>query len=150
MRILLASDFSACSAAAMHQAAELARTLDADVLLVHAYHYPATVLPDGTTLPVEPSTAEEMLQRLDGELALEAGVLRAQGIPTSTLLVEGNAAGAIVEAARAHGASVIVVGTHGRTGIRRWLLGSIAEQVVRTAHCPVMTVREHEPAALHH
>jgi nucleotide-binding universal stress UspA family protein len=150
MRVLVASDFSSCSAAAIHQAAELAHTLDADVLLVHAYHYPATVLPDGTTLPVEPSTAEDMLQHLDGQLALEAGVLRAQGIPTTTLLVEGNAASAIVEAATDHDVSVIVVGTHGRTGLRRWLLGSVAEHVVRMAHCPVMTVREREAAVVHH
>ena len=149
MRVLLATDFSSCSAAATHEAAELARALDADVVVVHVYHYPATVLPDGTTLPVDPSTVEDMLQHLDGQLALEAGVLRAQGIPTTTALREGNAAPEIVAAAEELDASVIVMGTHGRTGLKRWLLGSVAEHVVRAARCPVMTVRETEPAAAH-
>jgi nucleotide-binding universal stress UspA family protein len=57
------------------------------------------------------------------------------------LLLEGTPADRIVRAARAHHAAVIVIGTHGRTGLARVFLGSVAERVVGTAPCPVLTVR---------
>jgi nucleotide-binding universal stress UspA family protein len=53
---------------------------------------------------------------------------------------EGPAAATIVQAARRHRAGLVVVGTHGRSGVRRLLLGSVAERVVRTSPCPVLTV----------
>ena len=62
-------------------------------------------------------------------------------IPASDVLVEGAAAEAIVEAAHERGAALIVMGTHGRTGVRKMFLGSVAERVVATAPCPVLTVR---------
>jgi nucleotide-binding universal stress UspA family protein len=59
----------------------------------------------------------------------------------SPLLVEGPPAAAIVRAASRKRADLLILGTHGRTGVRRMLIGSVAERVVRTAGCPVLTVR---------
>ncbi len=63
------------------------------------------------------------------------------GVRTRTLLVEGVPAESLVRAARSKHADVLVVGTHGRTGLRRLLLGSVAARVVAIARCPVLTVR---------
>ena len=59
----------------------------------------------------------------------------------STLLASGDASDAIVDTARKIGADLIVIGTHGRTGVRRMLLGSVAETVLRAAPCPVLAIR---------
>ena len=64
-----------------------------------------------------------------------------KGIAVETHLMEGGPAGAIVDFARQAGADLIVIGSHGRTGLSRLLMGSIAEQVVRNATCPVLTIK---------
>jgi nucleotide-binding universal stress UspA family protein len=64
------------------------------------------------------------------------------------LLVEGNPAAEILSAAREGNCDLIVMGTHGRTGLNRLLMGSVAEEVVRKAPCPVLTVRADVPAGL--
>ena len=66
---------------------------------------------------------------------------RADRLRVSTLLTEGPAAASIVRAAKRNRVGLIVLGTHGRGGVARMVLGSVAEQVVRMAHCPVLTVR---------
>jgi len=65
---------------------------------------------------------------------------RAAGVRASSLLLRGVTHEAIVRAARKHGAEMIVIGTHGRTGVKGMLLGSVASRVVSHAACPVMTV----------
>ncbi|MGH7359221.1 MAG: universal stress protein [Candidatus Rokuibacteriota bacterium] len=80
---------------------------------------------------------KEALRRL-GALVRAA---RGAGVQTSPLLAEGPPAAASVRAASRKRADLLVLGTHGRTGVRRMLLGSVAERVVRTASCPVLTVR---------
>jgi nucleotide-binding universal stress UspA family protein len=78
-----------------------------------------------------------------GQQELDKLVVKAKGagVRARGLLLEGSAAEAIVRAARSKRANVIVMGTHGRTGLARLLMGSVAERVVGTAPCPVMTVR---------
>jgi nucleotide-binding universal stress UspA family protein len=63
------------------------------------------------------------------------------------MLRTGDARDVIVDVAKEIGADLIVMGTHGRRGVRRALLGSIAEGVLRTAHCPVLTIRQHKETA---
>lgn len=121
--ILLATDFSPASEPAAQVARDYARRLGARAHLVH-------VATDGDA---------DAAPRLTGLAATFAPA------PTVTRVLAGRTpAAAIVAYAREHGIGLIVLGTHGRTGMSRVLLGSVAERVVRTAPCPVLTV---SPAA---
>jgi nucleotide-binding universal stress UspA family protein len=75
------------------------------------------------------------------QLARLTARARAAGARATAILMEGSEAGTITRAARSRRASMIVIGTHGRSGIERVLLGSVATRVVSLASCPVLTVR---------
>jgi nucleotide-binding universal stress UspA family protein len=140
-RILHPSDFSPASRAALRLAQELARALKGELILCHAYEPLPLAVGEA---PVPPRILQEMMAgaRRDARRALDR-LARAAGksrLRISTVLAEGPAARAIVRAAQKRRAQLIVMGTHGRTGVQRLLLGSVAERVVRTAPCPVLTV----------
>ena len=139
--ILHPTDFSPASRAAFAHALKLAREEGAELLLVHAL---ATVMPlvgEGYMSPktyddLQRSMRAQAQKQLDRLLArAKAAKMRARGF-----LYEGVPADAIVRAARAKHAGLIVMGTHGRTGLTRLFMGSVAERVVGTAPCPVLTV----------
>jgi nucleotide-binding universal stress UspA family protein len=140
-RIVFASDFSEASRPALASAIELARALKAEILLTHAVvpivpadgMYAAYV--DWGTL--EKATREAAQMQID---RLAARV-RQRGIRVSTSLTLGNAADEIVRIAKARKAGLIVMGTHGRSGLSRFVMGSVAMRVMSTASCPVVTVR---------
>jgi nucleotide-binding universal stress UspA family protein len=140
--ILHPTDFSAASRPAFRKALELARRDGAQLLVAH-------VLPTLPLLPdayVAASTYDAMLrgQRDTASKELTRLVSRAKagGVrATGVLLDFGVPAERITRLARARGADLIVMGTHGRTGLTRALLGSVATRVISTAPCPVMTVR---------
>lgn len=140
-RILHASDFSGASRPAFRLARELAEALRAQLILFHAYQVVTPMAGEG---PIPPRLLQEMVTstRAGARRKLDALAGSAGGgrIRVSTLLVEGPAAPSIVRAAKQKRASLVVLGTHGRTGVRRLLLGSVAERVLRTASCPVLTV----------
>ncbi len=148
-RIMVPTDFSAASDAALAYARVLAGQMGASIHLVHIFDDAFTsgaFVGDGTVMmPVElrqrleQSAREELASRHAGH----AGTLPG----SSTVFLMGAPAKRIVEHARKTGADLIVMGTHGRTGLGHLLLGSIAERVVRTATCPVLTTRETETAA---
>jgi len=119
-RILVPTDFGQASDAAMAQARQLAAGLGATLHLVHV---------------VEDGQRPERLASLEAALGYETAVLT------------GPVATTIVEYAHSHAFDLIVMGTHGRSGVAHLLLGSVAEQVVRTAPCPVLTVRQQPVAA---
>jgi len=137
-RILLPTDGSAGSESVIDHAASLARTHDATV---HAVYVMDTAsLAD---LPME-SSWEGVTHSLreEGDLALEAAKRRVpEEIPVETAVLEGSPARDIVDYATTNDVDLIVMGTHGRAGLDRWLLGSVAERVVRTSPVPVLTVR---------
>jgi nucleotide-binding universal stress UspA family protein len=87
----------------------------------------------------------ELTTRAQKELDRHASELERDGITTTTRVLEGNPAETIVDCARDTGATMIVMGTHGRSGFRRFLLGSTAERVVRMATVPVLTVHVNQP-----
>jgi nucleotide-binding universal stress UspA family protein len=134
------TDFSDATEPAFELALENALTLRAELVLVHVME-PMPALAD------EMYVARRMQIRVEEEAAarkqLDRLLARAKQleIPASDVLVEGAAAEAIVQAAHERGAALIVMGTHGRTGVRKMFLGSVAERVVATAPCPVLTVR---------
>jgi nucleotide-binding universal stress UspA family protein len=140
-RILLPTDFSACSATATKYACELATRFDAELHLLHTLEVHLSSTPGfgmGLTLPQYVHES-----RAAAEKAL-AGVLDRQwavGRKVVQAVVEGSPKVEIVRYARTQEIDVIVLATHGRTGLAHVLIGSVAESVVRTAPCPVLTVR---------
>lgn len=120
-------------------AADLARTLDAEVLLLFCAE------PLDATSVLTASEVASFLQEQDkaarAELERRALRMGKRAPRVQSLVVAGMASSAIIEAARKLGADLIVIGTHGRTGFSRFMIGSVAERVVRTAPCPVLTVR---------
>lgn len=141
-RILHATDFSAASGAAFKAAVEMARKDHAELLLLHVLNPPAPLVADAYVTPAVWTTLLRS-QRESAQRRLDALVQRARRarVRAHGLLADGVAADRIVRTARARQAGMIVVGTHGRTGVARFFLGSVAGRVVATAHCPVLTVR---------
>jgi nucleotide-binding universal stress UspA family protein len=141
-RILYASDFSPASGAAFARAVALARRDRAELIVAHVMNPPIPMMGDGY---VAPSTWDAIVSgyRKVSQKKLDALVARARkaGARARGLLLEGVPADRIIRAARARHAGLIVVGTHGRTGIARFVLGSVAGRIVAGATCPVLTVR---------
>ncbi len=140
-RILFATDFSPASGKAFNEAIELARTAGAQLLIVHAYQ-PPSLLP--TDVSLSPAVYDELDAKLreGAEIGLRKLVEDAgrRGLRAESFLLAGLADEAIAEAAREKRADLVVVGTHGRTGVARFLMGSVASRVITSAPCPVMTV----------
>jgi nucleotide-binding universal stress UspA family protein len=137
-RILVAHDFSETADAALAMALDLAEKLRARVTILHAYEVPTYVFPESVV-----ATADLVGQiRGAAEEALAAVKERGQrtGVQVDTLLRQGVAWSEIDRAAKELRADLVVVGTHGRRGVSRALIGSVAEKVVRTAPCPVLSV----------
>jgi nucleotide-binding universal stress UspA family protein len=141
-RILHASDFSPASRAAFRRAIDLARENRAALTIVHVYSPVVPLMGEGYA-PAQ--VYDRMLADIHADAKRQVGRLLAQarkrGVRAKGLLLEGIPADRIVRAARSTRADVIVVGTHGRTGLSRLFLGSVASRVVTLAPCPVLTVR---------
>lgn len=142
-RILVPTDFSAPSEAALAAAKELADRFGASIHLLHVLEDPYSTSAYATEvygfLPpgLRETWQENAEKRLEALLPREHGT-RSGGTVT---VVFGSPAKAIVDHAQTAGSDLIVMGTHGRSGMAHLLLGSVAERVVRTAACPVLTVR---------
>jgi nucleotide-binding universal stress UspA family protein len=134
--ILVATDFSEGSDEALDRAVELSTQTGAAVDLLHVVEPPSDGFPFGPAY----TDGVAFASYIDQELARRAARVAAAGIACHTRSVEGSAAVEIVARARDVGASLIVVGTHGRRGLAHMLLGSVAERVVQHARCPVLTV----------
>jgi nucleotide-binding universal stress UspA family protein len=142
-RILHASDFSPASRPAFRRALDLARANRAGLTLVHVYSTYLPVMGEGFVGGGQ--VYDKMIadirtdaQRRLGRLVAQA---RKKGVRAKSLALEGIAHDRIVRAARSTRADLIVLGTHGRTGLGRLFLGSVAARVVTLAPCPVLTVR---------
>ena len=136
-------DFSEGSEGALDKAVELARALGAAIELVHVYQVPVFALPDAPMTVMDPTLVTQIEKQ--SRKLLEDALLRlrakAPDLQVNAHLLQGMPAESIVEFAQSAGATMIVIGTHGRRGFQRFLLGSVAERVVRTAHMPVLTVQ---------
>jgi nucleotide-binding universal stress UspA family protein len=142
--ILFPTDFSERSEWAFRLACSLARDHGARLIVLHVLAPPQTVAFEAMPmLPAHPPGHREELETRLRTLKAPAGVA------VEYRLEEGFAATEIVALAAASSADLIVMGTHGRTGLGRLLLGSVAEQVLRKAKCPVLTIKapfaEHVP-----
>lgn len=138
-RVMLATDFSPSATAAARLAVEIASRFDVDLDIVHVYGMPALALPDGTFYAAPDyaaRVAQAAQEALDAEVAKHTGHrIKVRGI----LKMEEPFRG-IVDTAKETGASLIVMGTHGRRGLPRMIMGSVAERVVRLSTVPVLTV----------
>jgi nucleotide-binding universal stress UspA family protein len=133
-------DFSDASRAAMGVAADLARRFGGSLTLLHAYPVPGFTFPDGSVV-----ASSRMLQELADQAAKHLGEWRREaeglGAPSVTATTAiGEPAAEIVGYAKEHAIDLLVLGTHGRSGLEHALMGSVAERVVRRARCPVLTV----------
>ena len=140
--ILVPTDFSEDAAQAAKTASELAKKFGARVVLLHAYHAAiplvspmagAYTLPDGFY--------EELRAQAVSQVEAAAKTLAESGIEATGIAVSETASLAIVAEADRLPADLIVMGTRGLTGLKHVALGSVAERVVRTAPCPVLTVK---------
>lgn len=143
-RILVPLDGSDRAEQALETAAELALKFGAEVLLLRALTLSLQAFVAAPGIPV-PVYQGEMLDaeraEIEKYLAHQAEALRSRGVTVSLVVGEDVAAAAILDAAEDARADLIVMSTHGRTGLARWTYGSVAEKVLRHAPCPVLVVR---------
>ena len=144
-RILLATDFSPPAELAYAYAAGLARALHAGMLILNVVEGPPGL---DREFPVNAVFLKRMQEEADRELVKISRIAEKDGIACETRQVYGRPAEGVVKVADEVMPALIVMGTHGRTGWDRFLLGSAAEAVVREAPCPVLTVRMSPKAAV--
>jgi nucleotide-binding universal stress UspA family protein len=138
--LVVPHDFSDDAEAALDAAIALARQLGSELHLVHAYQQPADVLsPYGVAIPA--SVAPEIRESAERRLREVAARHEGAAVKIHLHVAEGVPWVVIDEAAREVGADLIVMGTRGLTGLRHLLLGSVAERTLRSASCPVLTVK---------
>lgn len=141
-KILLSTDFSECSAEAADVARSLAERFRSRVVVLHVLDQPATLDPmfrGDIPLELLRSRMEQFAQEnMDAFLARHFSGFE----NFDTMLAAGIPYREIIAKAREAGAELIVIGTHGRTGVEHVLFGSTAEKVVRMAPCPVLSVRQ--------
>ena len=140
-RILHPSDFSPASRAAFARSVEMAKTNRAELVVTHVLS-PVVIPADGY---ISPRVYEQIdrAARAAARTQLAALVARAKraGVRARAVVLDGAPHDRIIGAAKAARADLVVMGTHGRTGLARLFLGSVAERVVGRSPCPVMTVR---------
>jgi universal stress protein A len=145
-RILCPTDFSEPGCAGVKAAAEVASRFGAELILMHVVGaIPALDTPAGiSTFDVAAyqreltSSAESYLKQRQAEIP--------EGIPTRVLVTHGEAGHEIVRVAEEEGVDLIVMATHGSTGWRHRIFGTVTEKVVRTAHCSVLTTYFQPPS----
>jgi nucleotide-binding universal stress UspA family protein len=137
--ILIPTDFSASSDHAVDYAMTFASKLQARLTMLHVVE----LFPLGSTeiMAVPEAYSEEL--KMEAERAMQSSLarIRAAGLTVDGVVVHGTPFQEIMEVARAQHVDLIIMGTHGRTGLPHLLLGSVAERVVRLAPCPVLVVR---------
>jgi nucleotide-binding universal stress UspA family protein len=140
--VMVASDFSRASRAAFARAVELAKANRARLLVMHALTL-VPPMPGGEYIPPQTWDRIETASRAEVRKEIKALVAKAKraGVRAAGLVMIGSPYDVIVRAARSKRVDVLVLGTHGRTGLARFFLGSVATRVLATAHCPVLTVR---------
>ena len=141
--ILLPTDFSECAGHALPAAASLARIVGARIICLHVIE--PLVPTVGWTPIAEPLPVADMSEQLEDsatrELPKIADCEECDGLEVEEVIVHGDAATEIVRVAKERDVDLIVISSHGRTGLGRILFGSTAESVVRHASCPVLVVK---------
>lgn len=146
-RILVPLDFSACSRTAFSHALALAEKFGSTVDVLHVWEPSRYVGPDVMLhLPGDNKSLADCV-RDEARLELEkllAQVKKPDTVTVNSILEAGDARRRIIELTESGMYDLVVMGTNGRTGLTRFVLGSVAENVVRRSYCPVLTVRDRE------
>lgn len=143
-RILYATDYSKASRRAREKAVELAKDYDAELWVVHV------IAPTTAYLTEQEFGGAELYMKLEESAKQQAEIsmkrlmaaLEKAKIKAKSLLLRGSPHDQIIKAAKSKKVDIIVIGTHGRTGLSKLFMGSVAGRVVSTATCPVLTVRQ--------
>jgi universal stress protein A len=141
-RILAPTDFDACSSPTVRYAAELAEKFGAELVLLHIVPDMTLAMPDAV-MPT-PVPAPVLTQLIDAGKSGLTNLVKTENLARFNPRLEvrvGSPAGEIVTAANELKADLICIGTHGRGGLAHFLLGSVAEKIVRQAPCAVLTIR---------
>ncbi len=143
-KILVPIDFSPSSHVALDAAAELAEKFHAEIFLLNVIpEFPSVSLPDSIT---EAAIVEQARKEADERFGVSQRALSARGIVvTSSVEVGNDTAGTILEAIDREHADLVVITTHGLSGWYPQVFGSIAEKIVRLAHCPLLLLRTEKP-----
>jgi nucleotide-binding universal stress UspA family protein len=142
--ILVATDFSEQARAAADWALSLASALGARVIVAHVFDLPIIGFLDASLL-VDSKTASRISDEAQAALEAEVARVRGIGVDVEGLLRQGDARDLIPQLATMEGAGLVVVGSHGRRGLARALVGSVAESLVRSSSVPVAVVRRGAP-----
>ena len=143
-KILFPTDFSHTGDAALEMATALARDTGATLYIVHVQEPPAFYGGGEMYYGMLDPTASELIKLLEDVKPVDPSV------PFEHRMLTGDPAGALVDFAKEEHMDLIVLGTHGRSGLSRLLMGSVAEAVVRRAECPVLTFKHHRVGAATH
>ena len=147
-KILVPLDGSQLSEFALNPALALAKANKAELILMSAMMEKEMVqvdeYSDASTPPISPLDTLPMRVRMENYLDSIAETRAGIGVPMRTMVLEGDAASCVVETAVSEQADLIIMGTHGRSGVSRFLLGSVTQKVWRHAHCPVMAIRDEQ------
>jgi nucleotide-binding universal stress UspA family protein len=138
--ILAATDLGPASRVSVDWAAKLAIALGAKIVIAHAFDLPVVGLPDASII-VGASAASRMLDAAQAALDREVERVRSDAPSAEGILKQGDPREAIPALATEIGAGLIVVGSHGRRGVVRAMVGSVAEGILRTSSVPVAVVR---------
>ncbi len=142
--VLVPTDFSEHAERATEYACELASKLGARIVLLHAYALPSVGFPESIGFGAE--VAGRVVTVAKEALRAAKERRRASGVDIETVAREGDPRDLILGAIGEHQADLVCMGTHGRRGFARAMLGSVAEEIVRHAPCAVLTLRAAEPA----
>lgn len=137
-KILVPTDFSECSESAVQFGVSLAQVFQAEVLLLHVMEPPVYGLDFSL---MHPGTLPVVRQKLMEMMEQSVNMMEDQGVEAEGHFIIGVPSIEIIRAAEKHHVDLIVMGTHGRTGLAHILLGSTAERVIQRAACPVLTVK---------
>lgn len=137
--IVCAIDFSEHADRALEHALALGKRLGAKVVAVHAWQLPVYAVPDGVAV-FGPEVVAEITDGLQKQLAKVLETHRKEGVTLEGKLVAGAPVEAVLDVAKESGADYVVIGTHGRTGVARLVIGSVAERMVRLSPIPVVVV----------
>lgn len=141
-KILVATDFSENASKAMETAIDLASHFEAELIVLHAFNVEIPIaspmMSGGYVLPA--GFFEEIAKQARQEVEAAAKEITDRGVKATGIALDEPAGMAIIDEATRQGVDMIVMGTRGLTGLKHLALGSIADKVVRTAPCPVLTV----------
>lgn len=143
--ILCPTDFSEFATSAFEESVRLARWFGAKVTVLHVISMPEPITGDRGYLPIPASLSDELRAARLEELRRFVDATEHTGVPLETVCLDGDARSRIRETAREIGADLIVMGTHGRSGFKRLVLGSVTEALLRHAPVPVVTVHRSLP-----